>query len=407
MNGQLTHVKKLCREGDYKNALKSIECIENHDFDYWILHCEICIALKSFKMADDAISHAIHINNASAYAWHLKAKACIGLADYSKALRASAKAVSIDSKQEYLDLNENIQNFLDFDSNDLVLNSHANSYDNMVELTRMENIELLSKKKLNEPVYSLILDSIVEDAISSTQLTGDIHDEITRFTMNFVDIDFNFEMKDLGDKRVMLGSYGFNRIGIDGRMKKTVQISTMIHELAHHLLSEIFKQAMMHVYDSSKTDTLEAFSWYCLTQDVYWYLMNEYCANRVQNHYMPYNYDNYESFNRVLSKNQDLDCERVIRSVKLANCLADDIILMLDGFIGEELKEEIKLQYLSDRIILPKKEAKIKSDEKYGEKEKFEMINMILRQNLLHIKINLSYSELYMFKRIFSYVNEK
>ena len=54
MNSQLTQAKKYCREGDFKNALKSIEEVTDHDFSYWILYCEICIELNMFEKADDA-----------------------------------------------------------------------------------------------------------------------------------------------------------------------------------------------------------------------------------------------------------------------------------------------------------------------------------------------------------------
>ena len=403
MNNQLAQVRGYCRDGDYESALKSITAMAGHDFDYWVLMCEICISLNIFEKAHDAISEAIDINGESAYAWHLKAKSCIGLADYRAALKASRRALSIEVREEYVRLNSNIEYFLTASR----LPRYSNRYDNMVELTRKENIGLLSERKMDRFTYRYILDDIVRDAVNGTEAGGDILAKIRSFTGCFIDVDFTFESLELGRKRMLMGAYGFNSMKIDSRTVKTLQIAVMIHELAHHLLGEIFKMSMMHYYESVRTDTIEAFSWYCITHDVYWRLMNEYCAHAVESHYMPYNYENYESFNLVLSQYGDLSEERVIKSVELANSFADDIIYMLDQFIDDDLKGEIRLQYLADRIIPAGSEAKIKSDRKYGEDAKFEMINQILRQNLLDIKINLSYSELYRFKRIFKKANER
>ena len=401
MNSQLTQAKKYCREGDFKNALKSIGEVTDHDFGYWILYCEICIELNMFEKADDAISNAIHIDNASDYAWYLKAKVCIGLLDYKKARRACLRALSINVKEEYVSLKTNIEYFL----NASRLPRYMNRYDNMVELTKKENIDLLSERKLNEFAYRMILDDMVKDAIDKTEREGDILTKIRNFTRNFIDIDLSFESCDLGDKRRLVGAYAFNAMKIDSNALKTYQISIMIHELAHHLLSEIFKHAMMYVYDSAKTDTIEAFASYCIIRDVYWRLMNEYCAHAVECHYMPYNYTNYESFNLILSRHDDLNEEKIKKSVIMANSLAEDMVYMIDKFIDDDLKEEIKMQYLSDRIIPARRNAVISCDEKYDDEIKFEMINYILRENLLYVKINLSYSELYRFKRIFTKVN--
>ena len=54
----------------------------------------------------------------------------------------------------------------------------------------------------------------------------------------------------------------------------------------------------MYVFQSQETDTIQAFAWYGLTKNVYWLLMNEYCAHTVECHYMKLK--NYESFNNIL-----------------------------------------------------------------------------------------------------------
>ena len=65
----------------------------------------------------------------------------------------------------------------------------------------------------------------------------------------------------------------------------------------------------MYVFQSQETDTIQAFAWYGLTKNVYWLLMNEYCAHTVECHYMKLK--NYESFNNILKINENLDEDKV------------------------------------------------------------------------------------------------
>ena len=127
--------------------------------------------------------------------------------------------------------------------------------------------------------------------------------------------------------------------------------------------------------------------------------MNEYCAHTVECRYVPYK--NYESFNNVLRINENLDEKKVKKAVELGNDLAKDIIYILDGFFTQEVIEEIRMQFLSDRVILVRKGCEFESDVELSDVEKFGMINSILKENLMYIRINFSYAELNQFKRIF------
>jgi hypothetical protein len=128
--------------------------------------------------------------------------------------------------------------------------------------------------------------------------------------------------------------------------------------------------------------------------------MNEYCAHTVECHYMPLN--NYESFNNILAIGRNLDEYKIRTAVELGNCLAMDIIHMLDEFLTEELVEEIRMQFLSDRVILSKKGCEYESEVELSDEEKFDMINSVLKETLINIKINFSYAELNRFKEIFA-----
>lgn len=372
--------------------------MNSRNFNTEIKRCEELIASKSFKKADEAISDAIQINRDSPYAWYLKAKVCLGLFEYKKALMASKRAVDLNPKRQYVEFKENIKNFMNLDVDDLKTD-YPNKIDSIVLFTANKNIRLLSKRKLNPIVYNRILDDIQADVTKNTVNEEEIYLKVKRLTESFIDLEFLADSNNDSSRKVA-GAYGFKRAVIDSSLSKTLQIAAMIHELSHHLIFEIFKNTIMYVFQSQETDTIQAFAWYGLTKNVYWLLMNEYCAHTVECHYMKLK--NYESFNNILKINGNLDKDKVKKAVELGNCLAMDIIYMLDKFFTPELVYEIKMQFLSDRVILLKKGCEFESEVELGSEEKFSMINSVLKETLINIKINFSYGELNQFKKIFA-----
>ena len=372
--------------------------MNSRNFNTEIKRCEELIASKSFKKADEAISDAIQINRDSPYAWYLKAKVCLGLFEYKKALMASKRAVDLNPKRQYVEFKENIENFMNLDGDDLKTD-YPNKIDSIVLFTANKNIRLLSKRKLNPIVYNRILDDIQADIAKNTVNEEEIYLKVKRLAESFIDFEFLADSNNDSSRKVA-GAYGFKRAVIDSSLSKTLQIAAMIHELSHHLIFEIFKNTIMYVFQSQETDTIQAFAWYGLTKNVYWLLMNEYCAHTVECHYMKLK--NYESFNNILKVNENLNEDKVKKAVELGNCLAMDVIYMLDKFFTPELVYEIKMQFLSDRVILLKKGCEFESEVELGSEEKFSMINSVLKETLINIKINFSYGELNQFKKIFA-----
>ena len=372
--------------------------MNSRNFNTEIKRCEELIASKSFKKADEAISDAIQINRDSPYAWYLKAKVCLGLFEYKKALMASKRAVDLNPKRQYVEFKENIKNFMNLDVDDLKTD-YPNKIDSIVLFTANKNIRLLSKRKLNPIVYNRILDDIQADVTKNTVNEEEIYLKVKRLAESFIDFEFLADSNNDSSRKVA-GAYGFKRAVIDSSLSKTLQIAAMIHELSHHLIFEIFKNTIMYVFQSQETDTIQAFAWYGLTKNVYWLLMNEYCAHTVECHYMKLK--NYESFNNILKVNENLNEDKVKKAVELGNCLAMDVIYMLDKFFTPELVYEIKMQFLSDRVILLKKGCEFESEVELGSEEKFSMINSVLKETLINIKINFSYGELNQFKKIFA-----
>jgi hypothetical protein len=147
------------------------------------------------------------------------------------------------------------------------------------------------------------------------------------------------------------GHYIFNSIFVDDRLDDSEQIATFIHELAHHLLSEIFEKILEKLWNVKKNNILEIFIFYSLASKEL-RLMNEYCAHSVEGRFIPHGYQDYTSFN-VLYEDINIEKEELMMLVSLGNTFANDIINILEKFIGRDLRNEIKFQYKKD-ITSPK-----------------------------------------------------
>lgn len=75
--------------------------------------------------------------------------------------------------------------------------------------------------------------------------------------------------------------------------------------------------------------------------------MNEYCAHTVEGRFIPYGYQNYGSFN-ALVENMGFDKGALNEMIVLGNSFANEIIVYLEKYIDDNLRNEIKLQYKKD-----------------------------------------------------------
>ena len=137
-----------------------------------------------------------------------------------------------------------------------------------------------------------------------------------------------------------------NCIYYDDRLADSVQIATIIHELAHYCLFTIVESLLCHIFNVNTSTTVQSFVWYVLTLPEF-KLVNEYCAHTVEGRFIPYGYQNYGSFNSLVEES-DLDDESLYSMMVLGNSFANEIIVYLEKYIDDELRSEIKIQYKKD-----------------------------------------------------------
>lgn len=145
-----------------------------------------------------------------------------------------------------------------------------------------------------------------------------------------------------------------NGIFYEDRLADSVQIATIIHELAHYFLFNIIETLLCDILKVNSSSTIQSFVWYFLSLPEF-KVMNEYCAHTVEGRFIPYGYQNYGSFNNLV-KSGKFDKGSVKQMMVLGNSFANEIIVYLEKYIDDDLRNEIKLQYRKD-LISPNEES--------------------------------------------------
>ena len=229
-----------------------------------------------------------------------------------------------------------------------------------------------------------------------------ILDKIKALTLAYCEINY----KSSGAE---LGSYSFNSIDVDDRLDKSNQISTLIHELSHHLFSEIFEQILMYLWKCEKSDAIESFAWFTIIGSPLVQLTNEYCAHTCEGRFVPHGYQNYGSFNNILMNEFDpkKDQDSIGLGLIFGNTIAHDILMILEDFIDYNLREDIKQQFKNDFTYPPGYDQILLETKDYlPDEAKIENIMFILKSGYNAAKDKKMQDILDTFKDKFSNINE-
>ena len=261
---------------------------------------------------------------------------------------------------------------------------NLNKLESFNEIATDSNLKILNDNPLSPLEYEILLKNITEMGkeylknydyeFSTTNVLG----KIKLITKSYADVVYK-------SKGAEQGSYSYNQIKIDDRLNDSDIISTLIHELTHHLFNEIFEQMLMYVWEVKKTDAIEAFVSFTIGTNPVYLLMNEYCAHTVEGRFIPHGYQRYGSFNSILNEEFDLenDHEVISFALMMGNSLASDIINILENFITDDIRSEIKQEYLRSSSLRPDYEEMIlESDETLPVEEKLKHMHVILMSGI-------------------------
>lgn len=202
------------------------------------------------------------------------------------------------------------------------------------------NQDLLANAEISDEEYISILSNIFARA-DFYEIRGDT---IKNKILNFASIFTDCKTKARGYERGFI--FFGNNIYYDDRLDDSVQIATIIHELAHYLLFNIIENLLCYIFSVNTSTTLQSFVWYFLTLHEF-KIMNEYCAHTVEGRFIPFGYQNYGSFN-VLVEHMGIEKEALEGMVVFGNTFANELISYLEKYIDENLRQEIKIQYRKD-----------------------------------------------------------
>lgn len=403
---------------------KTILSEDKNNDDVWVLMGLCQIKTGEFDKAYISYSNALKINSKHSFAWSGKAYLLFIAGNYKKASlycdfalncwRENKMALmikkNIDDAQNNDDKKDSLHDKFDIDNilNSFKTQKHASDDFDFVDLNKKDGfttvsdlnefenmftkkrIKLLKDNPLTVEEYKNILNRIKQAGLSNFNGMIEEHDidlsqisifkKISLMVLSYTDIEYK-------TKGAEHGSFAFNVIRVDDRLDESAQISTLIHELAHYIFNEIFTQSLMYIWNSDKTDAIEAISTYSISRTKSYKLMNEYCAHTVQGRFLPFGYQNYGSFNMLLkgfdSKN---DKKKVKSYLRLGNSFAGDITLILEEFISKNWRNEIKKQFKKDFTNPPKYDGILLETKKTVPAEDIvKTVNRILTKGVVNI----------------------
>ena len=232
------------------------------------------------------------------------------------------------------------------------------------------NENLLLNAKITDEEYNNLLNNIFLRA-NYIEIQGNtIKDKI----LNLASIFTQCKPKARGYERGFL--FLGDNIFYDDRLDDSVQIATIIHELAHYLLFNIIESLLCDIFNVETSKTLKSFILYFLMIPEF-KIVNEYCAHTVEGRFIPYGYQNYGSFN-LLVKNAPFDEDSINTMIMFGNSFANEIIVYLEEYICDDLRQEIKIQYKLDSGSKSYDSILLETDDCFSLNDKNRMLIKIL-----------------------------
>ena len=204
------------------------------------------------------------------------------------------------------------------------------------DITQDDYTEILHD--ITKNAQNLMLKIIKENGIDLNELK--IKDRILLYSKSFTETEY----KSVGK---LLGSYSFNEIKIDDRLPTPLIITSIIHELSHFILERILKEVMMKILNTNDTPLISSYVKILLEDNDLNYLLDEYCAHTVEGRFALYGFQDYSSFKYKLDEISHLySKEDIDYALILANTFAYDIKDIMEEYIDEDLRDEIKDEFL-------------------------------------------------------------
>lgn len=218
------------------------------------------------------------------------------------------------------------------------IDSQMNSFE---EILTEENIKKITETDIPLDFYEYLLDSIVKRS-EDTHLKDDLNvlEKILLICNNYVKIRNN-------DQIGTFGLYDYNTIVINPTYSKSLQSATLIKNLSIDIHLEILESFFMYIFNVKSNVYIRSFIDYCRYSSAFENFIQKYYSSRVEAHFLPNEYDNYEDVEQLYFSNI-FEEKEFKKGLLLGNTYAQEIIKIFEKIFNEEIIEELAEQFKLD-----------------------------------------------------------
>ncbi|MBE6507883.1 MAG: zinc ribbon domain-containing protein [Methanobrevibacter sp.] len=225
-------------------------------------------------------------------------------------------------------------------------------YTDFDEIFSRENFEMIDGFDFKIRDYNAIIRNIRQSSIQTfdslikeNEILLDelsITDKVLLYSKSFVEVDY----KSYGAE---LGYFKFNRITIDDRLTRSLQITTLIHEISHFILNEIVTQILCTVLDCSKNSLMQSIAVFIMSYSPFTRLIDEYAAHTTEGRFTVYGYQDYSSFIQIeKSLDGEMGPDEIEITKSIGNTFAISIKEILESYLDDDMRSDINELFLDE-----------------------------------------------------------
>lgn len=241
------------------------------------------------------------------------------------------------------------------------------------KLVNKENMNILYKNKFSVKDYEKILDNIYTSGVIHLKLkeSDTVLEKIKKIASQYAQIviDENTDLQ---------GYYIHNKLFINDTLPDSLQITTIIHELAHQLYAEIFEQIIKQTLNVHDEYIIQSFIMFMLNNSIENRAATEYISYIIEGRFTPLECQNFIPFLQLLMQ-LEIDVDHSKQYFIYGHEVSHHIQDILDKIITPDIKDEIKKQFEIDDIEKYNQQLKFEyCDERFSTEETIEIMNEMI-----------------------------
>ena len=241
------------------------------------------------------------------------------------------------------------------------------------KLVNKENMNILYKNKFSVKDYEKILDNIYTSGVIHLKLkeSDTALEKIKKIASQYAQIviDENTDLQ---------GYYIHNKLFINDTLPDSLQITTIIHELAHQLYAEIFEQIIKQTLNIHDEYIIQSFIMFMLNNSIENRAATEYISYIIEGRFTPLECQNFIPFLQLLMQ-LEIDVDHSKQYFIYGHEVSHHIQDILDKIITPDINDEIKKQFEIDDIEKYNQQLKFEyCDERFSTEETIEIMNEMI-----------------------------